>query len=329
MKQFMKILCFILLILFTCINSKLVVAGAAEGLKVWYNNLVPVVLPFLLISGLFMTTIDFDKISHVMSIFVLAVCGLLCGYPVGAITAGQLYKNNAISYKTACALLPLCNNISPMFLYGYIYTRFLSNTYTFSMVLLFIYVPQLIYALFYIFTFSVWDKAKSSCKNTNTDKKRHSANSYKKRHIAKINTATDNLSSCNNSNKGTSSAGTSSKSTVLDNSIHTITIIGIYIVIFSIIDCVLVNKVNGNIFIDIFSCFLEITKGSESLFDLSILGKMKTALILSLTSFGGISAIFQSVHLLKESKLSLIHYISGKLICSIITFFFVYTVSGL
>lgn len=315
MKQFMKILCFIILILFTCVNSKLVVTGAAEGLKVWYNNLVPVVLPFLLISGLFMTTIDFDKISHGMSILVLAICGILCGYPVGAITAGQLYKNNAISYKTACALLPLCNNISPMFLYGYIYTRFMSNTYTFSMVLLFIYVPQLIYALFYIFTFSLWNKVKSNSKNINYDKKRRSP---------KINTTTDNLSSNSNSNKGTSSI-----SMVLDQSIHTITIIGIYIVIFSIIDCVLVNKVKGNIYIDIFSCFLEITKGSEKLFDLTIWGNIKTALILSLTSFGGISAIFQSVHLLKESKLSLIHYVSGKLICSIITFFFVYMVSGL
>lgn len=251
-----------------------------------------------------------------MSIVVLAICGILCGYPVGAITAGQLYKNNAISYKTACALLPLCNNISPMFLYGYIYTRFMSNTYMFSMVLLFIYVPQLIYALFYIFTFSLWDKVKANSKNINNDKKKRSP---------KINTtATDNLSSNSNSNKGTSSI-----STVLDHSIHTITIIGIYIVIFSIIDCVLVNKVNGNIYIDILSCFLEITKGSEKLFDLTILGNIKTALILSLTSFGGISAIFQSIHLLKESKLSLIHYVSGKLICSIITFFFVYMVSGL
>lgn len=299
MKQFIKILCFIILILFTCVNSNLVVTGAAEGLKVWYNNLVPVVLPFLLISGLFMAAIDFDKISSGMSILVLAICGILCGYPVGAITAGQLYKNNAISYKTACALLPLCNNISPMFLYGYIYSKFMKNIFPFYMVLLFIYVPQLIYALFYILTVSLCESVRSGSVQANSCKEKPSPQS---------------------------NMNTSSISGILDNSIHTITIIGIYIVIFSIIDSVIGNKINGNIYADIFSCFLEITKGTENLFNLNLIWNIKTALILSLTSFGGISAIFQSVHLLKESKLSLFTYVSGKLICSIITFFFVYMV---
>lgn len=320
MKQFIKILCFIILILFTCVNSNLVVTGAAEGLKVWYNNLVPVVLPFLLISGLFMAAIDFDKISSGMSILVLAICGILCGYPVGAITAGQLYRNNAISYKTACALLPLCNNISPMFLYGYIYSKFIKNTFSFYMVLLFIYVPQLIYALFYVLTASLCESVKSGSEHANSCKEKFSPQSNMSTnasfHKSEVNKVKSYVK--NKSNKNTSSI-----SMILDNSIHTITIIGIYIVIFSIIDCVIGNKINGNIYADIFSCFLEITKGTENLFNLNLIWNIKTALILSLTSFGGISAIFQSIHLLKESKLSFVNYVSGKLICSIITFLFV------
>ncbi len=326
MKQFIKILCFIILILFTCVNSNLVVTGAAEGLRVWYNNLVPVVLPFLLISGLFISTIDFDKISSSMSILVLAVCGILCGYPVGAITAGQLYKNNAISYKTACALLPLCNNISPMFLYGYIYSKFMTNIFPFYMVLLFIYVPQIIYALFYVFAFSISERIRTDKKCVNTHHKKplhpNNINASTYNDNTKINNTT--LSVNDKSDKNTSSI-----SMILDNSIHTITIIGIYIVIFSIIDCVIANKIDGNVYGYIFSCFLEITKGTENLFNSNLIWNIKTALILSLTSFGGISAIFQSVHLLKESKLSFINYVSGKLICSTITFFSVYLVSRL
>lgn len=290
MKQLFKILCFILLIILLCYNSSLVIDGALKGLYLWYNSLIPVVLPFLLLQGLFMSSINIECLSTPMSIFVLLVCGCFCGYPIGAITAGKLYNKGAISYKTASALLPLCNNISPMFLYGFIFKNYIPVQYSFYKIILIIYIPQIIYAI--LFIVSGYSTAGNALKSDSTTKIYNNADTK----------------------------------SIISTSVNTITIIGVYIVIFSILDCIITHLFPDNQYIFLFSSFLEITKGVNTIYNLPIMIKIKTALILSLTSFGGISAIFQSIHLLKESKLSLISYISGKLICSITTFWFAYKV---
>ena len=46
---------FILLVIVLCLNSSFVSKSFAEGLVLWYNNLVPLLLPFLLISGFFLS----------------------------------------------------------------------------------------------------------------------------------------------------------------------------------------------------------------------------------------------------------------------------------
>ncbi len=292
MKQFIRILCFVILILFTCMNSALVVSGASDGLHLWYSSLVPVILPFLLISGLFTASIDYNRLSASASILVLIVCGIFCGYPIGAVTAGKLYDKNAVSYKTACALLPLCNNVSPMFLYGFIHKNYTGSLIPFTKLIFCIYAPQLLYAFILILYETVYGGKKNSYSN----------------HFSAECAASD-----------------MSENSILDTAVHTITIIGMYVIIFSIIDNILSAKLGNNIYITVFTCFLEITKGCGKLFSMNIPANIKTALILSLVSFGGISAIFQSIHLLKKSKLSFIHYVCGKLICSILTFLLVYT----
>lgn len=49
-----------------------------------------------------------------------AVIGLLSGYPVGAKTTAQLYREKMLSKSEAQYLLTFCNNASPMFLLEYI-----------------------------------------------------------------------------------------------------------------------------------------------------------------------------------------------------------------
>ncbi|MGN0394957.1 MAG: hypothetical protein ACI4EF_06310, partial [Coprococcus sp.] len=244
---------------------------------------------------LFTASIDFGKLSDCSSIIILVICGLFCGYPIGALTAGKLYDKNAISYKTACALLPLCNNVSPMFLCGYVHKKYTCNFIPLSVSILCIYMPQLLYAAVLIL-YAKLHKIKEAFPEGASYNRLHSAHSE-------------------------SAACDSPDNNILDSSIHTITIIGIYIVIFSIIENILSSKYCNIVYLDIFTCFFEITKGCEKLFCMNIEPNIKTALILSLVSFGGISAIFQSIHLIKKSKLSLINYTTGKLLCSIVTFF--------
>ena len=62
---------------------------------------------------------------------------------------------------------------------------------------------------------------------------------------------------------------------------------------------------------------LEITKGSLLLEGLIIADKIKTALIIFLTSFGGVCAILQAGHFLRKSGLSLLFYTTSKITCAI------------
>ena len=120
---------FILLVITLCLNSSFVSKSFAEGLVLWYNNLVPLLLPFLLISGFFLSMIDWEHPNRAGCLILLFLCGLFCGYPVGAIAIGRLYKNQVISKDFAHAIMPLCNNISPMFLMGYVCNRYLPSLF--------------------------------------------------------------------------------------------------------------------------------------------------------------------------------------------------------
>ena len=121
------VLCLILLLL----NPATAAAGAARGLALWGQTVVPVLLPFMLCTGavvgfqatdllvrpaapLFKRLLGLSKEGS----FVM-LCGLLCGYPMGAKLDGEFLKDRRISAQEARYLLAICNHPSPMFLLGY------------------------------------------------------------------------------------------------------------------------------------------------------------------------------------------------------------------
>jgi hypothetical protein len=232
-----------------------------------------------------MSLLDFDNLKISQAMFMLMICGLMCGYPIGAIVINKLYMKHVISRDTAYALMPLCNNVSPMFLVGYVYNTYLRVYMSIPQLLLIIYTPQIIYAIIYIIAAG----ATSNSKET---------------------------SALNESE----TVSTINSQSFIESSIQTIAIIGIYIVIFSILyDLIMHYNVNDIASIHITACFLEITSGIPELNNYINDIHIRTALILALTSFGGLSSILQCMHILKESKLALAKYISGKVICSLTT----------
>ncbi|MBQ6856123.1 MAG: hypothetical protein IJO13_03365, partial [Lachnospiraceae bacterium] len=87
-------LLFITLLLF----SSEVTLGAKQGLLLWYSSIVPALFPFMVLSGMVVSS---GEITTVMSPFYLLlhpllglsydgcyilITGLLCGYPIGAKT---------------------------------------------------------------------------------------------------------------------------------------------------------------------------------------------------------------------------------------------------
>lgn len=101
-----------------------------DALNICFEMIVPTLFPFFICSSLliysgfcevmakafrFCMYPLFRVASAGSSAFVL---GIVSGYPLGAVTAGELYENNYLSKSEAERLLAFCNNSGPLFILG-------------------------------------------------------------------------------------------------------------------------------------------------------------------------------------------------------------------
>ena len=94
-------------------------------MTLWLNTLLPTLLPFLILTGFLIHTDGIEKIFSPFRIFwnkgmglscsgaYAFVLGMLCGYPMGAKIASDLYQYGKISKREAEYLLTFSNNASP------------------------------------------------------------------------------------------------------------------------------------------------------------------------------------------------------------------------
>ena len=135
MKKYKFIL--ILLLLFTFLilfNPKLAVEGAKNGLNLWFQSLLPTLLPFMILSGILIETKIFlpfcrwihpvfEHLFHISAEGCIALfLGFFCGFPIGAHVTADLLNSRQISKSEAQYLLSICNNFSPVFLTGFVKT---------------------------------------------------------------------------------------------------------------------------------------------------------------------------------------------------------------
>jgi sporulation integral membrane protein YlbJ len=125
----LSLLLFLALIL---LFPSLAFAGARNGLLLWWDTILPTLLPFMIVSGLIIRL----RITHALSYLFYPVfkhilpisregcypvfIGFLAGYPVGAKTTADLTLQSSLSHKEAQLLCAISNNASPMFVLGYI-----------------------------------------------------------------------------------------------------------------------------------------------------------------------------------------------------------------
>jgi Uncharacterized protein conserved in bacteria len=105
-------------------------AGAREGLELCANVIVPSLFPFFVVSTLILDLGFAGAVGRVLAplmrpLFRLSgvcasalVLGLVGGYPVGARTAMELYRNGQCSRTEAERMLAFCNNSGPAFIFG-------------------------------------------------------------------------------------------------------------------------------------------------------------------------------------------------------------------
>jgi len=291
---FFSILTIILLIT----NNQLVIDGARYGLLLWYQNIVPLLLPFMLISSIIESSImeklsSKRKTSKTPTLSILFM-GIFCGYPIGAKTSAYFCKNNIISKRTGNILMPIANNVSPMFFMGYILNITLHNLIPATKAYFLLFTPYIFFLMIECLLYP--------------NKEKLSSNRSTALHNCTSNTNTSNSNSSNTN--------------ISNVCIEQITHVGLYIMICSIIiELIMSMQSISQSAKVILSGITEITRGTTyislcSAFD----SKIKTALILSCTSFGGLSSVMQTKKVIQDSGLSLIHYIIVKILCAICTF---------
>ncbi len=281
--------------------------GASTGLLLWFHNVLPNLLPFIIISNLMVRLNITKKISKLFypilgKIFHVScegcypiIIGFLSGIPMGAKSTADLVAENKIHKREGQFLFSMCNNASPMFIIGYIAITQLK-------------LPQLKYVLFVI----IYGSAILSAIIFR----------YFYHHFTqKTSVHTTEAVTLNNQNK--SIAAKRFTFDVLDGSImngfEIVTRIGGYIILFSIMAQIIKEIGPDTGFLKAFLMgIFEITTGINQICKADLETGTKIVLVAVLTSFGGFSGIAQTKSVLGDSRLSINSYIVVKLTSALI-----------
>ncbi len=122
----------ILLFLFLMIHPQEGLVAAKEGMGLWLNTLIPTLLPFLILTSVLIRTGGIERLLLPMKPFFrfalgtsiyggyVFLLGMLCGYPMGAKLASDLYCAGKIDRREAHYLTTFCNHASPAFILTYL-----------------------------------------------------------------------------------------------------------------------------------------------------------------------------------------------------------------
>lgn len=130
----MLILTILFLLLSGCIltHSQLSLSYAGMGLKLWFQNMIPSLLPFMILSGTMIRMNLSEKAAMILypiirpiyrirkNVCYAMLIGFLCGFPLGAKTVDDLYSRQMVTKREAEYLLAFCNNIGPVYFCSFV-----------------------------------------------------------------------------------------------------------------------------------------------------------------------------------------------------------------
>ncbi|KEH97948.1 sporulation integral membrane protein YlbJ [Clostridium massiliodielmoense] len=311
---FMTLLCTIFIINIV-LSPESSLKSALYGGKLFITSVFPSVFPFLILINIM---ISFDGINIYSKILgniicrplrlpkncsVVLIVSILCGYPLGAKYAYDLYKKNAIDIHTCHRLINIASNPSPIFILGVVGASMLKNHSFGVLLLVSTYLSCVIMALILPRKKDVYFKELNNPKSV----------------------------------KGNKTLGEILKSSI-DNAFKTAFSIGGFIILFSVLTSIIKNNILSDIVLKNLSLIfniqkstlegfffgvLEMTNGCSLIAPINMNIMYKLAMISFLLAFSGLSIISQTYSIIHNSKLSLSRYMKRKfiqgIICSIIT----------
>lgn len=283
-----------LLLIFLLRHPQEALTASREGMSLWLNTLLPTLLPFFILTGVLIRTGTAEKLTSPAGVLwktclgispsgaYAVILGMLCGYPMGAKITADMYRHGKIGQREAEYLLTFTNHASPVFINTYLIHVCLKDQVNSVKIYLILFLSSFLTMLF--FRFAV----------------------YKNKTTTEINFSTSKMEP----------SASGSLGTLLDTSImngfETITRLGGYILLFSILSACLryywkFSTLPGYLFLS----SLELTTGlhliAESPFSLNI----KCLSAVSSAAFGGICILAQTKSVLHRD-LSILPYLCAK-----------------
>lgn len=313
--------CICIFILFLIIFSSDNLLAARNGLLLWASSVVPSLLPFFIATELLSYTNVVPILGKFFNRFmrpifnvpgegaVALIMGIVSGYPVGAKIVSNLKKQGVCSNEECERLLAFTNNSGPLFIIGTVGASLFFS----SKIGLQLFVVHLASCLLVGFLFRWWK--------------------YKNNYfLGKRSTTTVNYISF--SNLG------SVLSVSIQSAIHSVIIIGGFVVLFSVIVsmlnsskilnicCSFLNpflhtlKIPTNYSSSIITGIIEVTNGIK----LAAIDASPFSIIICsfLLGFGGISVLLQVLSITSEAKISIKPYILGKFLQACFSAIFMY-----
>jgi sporulation integral membrane protein YlbJ len=283
---------------------QIVLTASRDGLMLWFNNVLPTLLPFMIATNMLIALGFADFCSVVLSpvmkkIFRLPgvagfglFAGITSGYPMGAKTVADLYKKGQLTTQEAQHLLAFCNNAGPLFILGVVGVGMFQSAYVgyilWAAHILAAFAVGIIFRPKKIFQEKIIAKSFS----------RHKSDS-----VGKV------------------------LGDAVKNSMESITIIGGLIIFFSVVLAALetFGLPNENIFGGIAAGLVEVTGGSRRISSLepTLFTLASAAFVIA---FGGFSVHAQSFHFTSGTGIKNHKYIFAKFLHGIIAAIFTVTI---
>lgn len=330
MKKKLIFLCILIFIIYILFFPQDAVTAAADGLVLWYERVLPSLLPFAILSNIliysgftgYLVKLLYPLLRLLLPAsrngsFVL-LSGFLFGFPMGSKNCAEMLKCGQLEYQEAEILFMVTNNISPVFISGYILCQELHMPSLIPLSYLIIFLPPL--AAGRLLFFFTGKKQSGSNLSPAVKKSGDSGNS------------SNSLYSSSTTYKKPAS-GSQINFKIIDagimNGFETLTRLGGYIMLFSMISSMLRLLPLPETTKLILTGLTEITNGIKAVSQSSLTPACRYLLAMTFTAFGGCSGLAQTSSMIKGTGLSIKKYGLFKLLMTLITAVLAWTVVNL
>ncbi len=300
------------------IFSRQNLSAAKNGLSLWFNSVVPSLLPFFIATELLGYTDIIAKIGKVLNRFMKPIfnvpgigayafiMGIISGYPVGAKIVTNFRKQGLCTKAQCERLIAFTNNSGPLFILGTVGISLFANTTTGFLLL----ITHILAGILVGFIFRFWKYKDNENLSSQTQ----------------FSTPEKQLS-CNVTNLG------KILSSSISNAISNVVMIGGFVTLFSIIISILNSSgiigIVSSIFTPIFELFgisgkfcapflcgiVELTNGISTIANIMVKNISTNVVLVSfLLGFGGFSILLQVFSIISETDISILPYLLGKIL---------------